>query len=572
MSIGKIRQWATSAASLLCVWQSAIAREPQVFAGPLAYSSFLADGAGGFSGWGKNAFGALGTGGADDQTSPASIPFPFGVHGWRTIANGGNWSFGIGDDGQLYNAGYVIGGPNRPYFTLVPAPVGVSGWSALAVSDLGRLAIASNGWIFGKINSDITWAPRPGATRWTQVAIGSNSYRETNERDLFALDNAGRIYGVYSGTAWFADPGFVEITKPAGATAWTNIVAGLNFTLAQANDGNLYSWGHNNRGQLGLSFGFSFTNTPQRVSLPSGKTGWKAIAAGGWHALATTTDGQLFAWGYNKYGQLGLGNDQNQFSPIAVPGMTNVATIAAGYSHTLAIADCTALAWGKNAVGELGAGFISPYYPLPLAISLPYDICSTNPPQFPLVSISAPDAFAAESTWTPDYNDTARLEISRAAATASSLQVHLAIGGTAVNGVDYQYLPTTVTIPGYSSSVSLPIVPTGSALAISPAVVTVALVSNPYYQFGFSTNANVTLVQHESQPDSPPLPTSGFKLNIFVGTNLNGRVFTIQASTNLLDWSTIGSATNVFGVVTVNEANRLAYHNRFFRAFPPGTP
>ena len=573
VNIERIRRGALLTAVLLFTWQNATARDPQVFAGPHSYTSFLIDGAGGLSGWGETGFGQLGIGLSSDQTSPVTIPFPFGVQGWRTVASGvdnGGWSFGIADDGQLYVAGAAWGFAYASYFTLVPAPQGASGWSALAVSDLGWLAIASNGSIYGNINGGISWAPRPGATRWTQVAIGSWYYRAQGERNLFALDSAGRIYGVYSGTAAFSNPGFVEIARPAGATAWTNIVAGLNFTLAQANDGNLYGWGHNEVGQLGLGFGFAVTNTPQRISLPSGKTGWNTIAAGSRHALATTTDGQLFAWGHNGYGQLGLGNNQSQFSPTAVPTMTNVAAIAGGFTHSLAIADCTAFAWGENTVGQLGAGFFSPYYPLPLQKPFAYDFCSTNPPQSPLVSISALDAIAAESTWLPNFTNAAQLEVSRSVATASSLQVQLAIGGTAVNGVDYQNIPTTITIPAYSNSVSILIIPTGSILATNPAVISVALVSGPGYQFGGSSNVNVTLFQYQSESDfhgpGPGLPT--LKWDIFVGTNSNGQVFTVESSTNLVDWVTIGTATNVFGVVTVNETNRLRYRHRFFRVVP----
>src|SRR5436190_2920607 len=283
MSISKIQPRALRAVvlSCLCLWQSAVAREPQVFAGSHSYCSFLIDGTGGLSAWGASNFGQLGTGINDNQASPVSIPFPFGVQGWRTIASAynfghGGFSFGLGDDGQLYVAGSIFG--YAPYFTLVPAPSEVSEWSALAVGNLGWLTIASNGSIYGGINGDVYWAPRPGAARWTQIAIGSSEYRTQSERDLFALDSAGRIYGVYSGTAWFSNPGFVEIAIPAGATAWTNIVAGSNFTLAEADDGNLYAWGHNERGQMGVGSGVSVTQTPQKISLSPGKKGWKKIA------------------------------------------------------------------------------------------------------------------------------------------------------------------------------------------------------------------------------------------------------------------------------------------------------
>jgi len=82
---------------------------------------------------------------------------------------------------------------------------------------------------------------------------------------------------------------------------------------------------------------------------------------------------------------------------------------------------------------------------------------------------------------------------------------------------------------------------------------------------GNSTNALVTLVQFDAEP-TVPLPQ--FTLQIFVGTNLNGQAFVIQSSTNLIDWSVVGTGTNVWGVVTVVETNHGYFRQRFFRASP----
>jgi hypothetical protein len=392
--------------------------------------------------------------------------------------------------------------------------------------------------------------------------------------DLFALDNRGKLFGVYSGTAWFASPTFVEIPVPTGATAWTNITAGAHHILALANDGNLYAWGDNEVGQLGLGNGFYYTNAPQLVALPPGKTGWKLVSAGGYHSMATTTDGQLFVWGDNNYGELGLGNNHpNQSTPTVVPNLTNVTAIAAGFYHSLAVTDCQVLAWGMNADGELGAGFTSPYYPLPIGSQFNYDICSTNPPLLPVVSITAAGPTAAEGTWLStlgqSVTNTGQFEISRAVATASDLEVQFAIGGDAVNGIDYFAIPSSITIPANSNSVSLLVVPTGSTLAVDPSTVVVSLLPDASYQLGNSTNATVTVIQYESQP-SFPLPA--LTLQLFVGTNLSGQVFEIQSSTNLVDWTDLGAGTNNWGVVTVTETNRGQFRQRFFRALPVSNP
>jgi hypothetical protein len=548
---------------------------PRVYSGANSYSSFLVDGAGSLVAWGDNGYGNLGIGGNANQLTPVAAPSPTGVHGWRAIAPAssfamGNYTYAIGADGLLYVAGFAgFGLPSNYYFAQVTPFAGINGWTSVAASSVGWLAVATNGYIYGSINGTVTWAPRPGATRWTQVALGS--YFQPNELDIHALDDRGKIFGVYSGTAWFPSPTFTEIPVPSGATAWTNVVAGRFFVLAQANNGNLYGWRRNESGQLGTGSSFTLTNTPQLVPLPAGKTGWGLIAAGGSHVLATTTDGQLYVWGSASHGQLGLGDTSpNRTSPTPVPNLTNVTAIAAGYRHSLVVANCETIVWGHNSIGSLGLGFTSPYYPLPIAAQLTYDICDTNPPPLPVVSITAPDPNASQGTWLSTLGapatNTGRFEISRAVAAATSLNVNVSIAGTASNGVDYLALPTYVTIPANSNAASLLVVPTGSNLAFDPSTIVVSVLPDANYQLGNTTNATVMLIQYEAEPGGPPVPD--FKLHLFVGTNLAGQVFTIQASTNLIDWAEIGTGTNIFGVVTVSETNRTRFRQRFFRAFP----
>jgi len=545
----------------------------QVYSGPRSYASFLVDGSGTLSAWGYNAD-HLGLGGYYNQLTPAAVSFPSGVHGWKAVvvAEGGYgaWTFAIGDNAQLYGAGHILSG-YLDSLTLIQPPAGVGGWAAVSASDQGWLAVSTNGAIYGNINGRVWWPQPPsGATRWTQVAVGS--YFSSTRPDIFALDNQGRLYSTYSGTAWFPNPAFTVVPLPAGATAWTNLSPGSLFMLALANDGNLYGWGDNGAGQLAQGYQSTYTNVPQRIALPPGKVGWVAISAGKSHALATTTDGQLYAWGANAHGELGLGDNQpNRSVPTAVPNVTNVTAIAAGYAHSLAVANCQVLAWGANQNGQLGAGFASAFYPMPLASQFTYDICSTNPPTLPVVSITAPDPTASEGTWilstlgTPVTN-TGRFEIFRTVATAASLQVNVSVGGTASNGVDYLFIPASITIPANSNSVSVLVVPAGNTLAVDPATVFLSLGPDPGYQLGNSTNATITLLQNEPQPSVPPLPV--LTLQLFVGTNLNGQAFTIQSSTNLIDWSVLATATNVWGVVSFTETNRAFFRQRFIRAIP----
>ena len=72
-----------------------------------------------------------------------------------------------------------------------------------------------------------------------------------------------------------------------------------------------------------------------------------AIAGGGDHSLALKSDGTVWAWGWNGYGQLGDGSTTNRLTPVPVSGLTGVVAIAGGDYHSLALkSDGTVWAWG----------------------------------------------------------------------------------------------------------------------------------------------------------------------------------------------------------------------------------
>jgi len=93
-----------------------------------------------------------------------------------------------------------------------------------------------------------------------------------------------------------------------------------------------------------------------QVSLASGLTNAVTVAAGGSHTLALAVSG-IWAWGNNADGQLGAGNTASTNRPILVTSAVAAQGMAAGGSHSLALlADGTVLAWGLNSSGQLGTG------------------------------------------------------------------------------------------------------------------------------------------------------------------------------------------------------------------------
>ena len=124
-------------------------------------------------------------------------------------------------------------------------------------------------------------------------------------------------------------------------------------SVALKSDGTVWTWGRNHFGQLGDGTYFDRT-TPGQVP---GLSSVKSIASGWGHVVALKTDGTVWTWGWNYSGQLGDGTTSNRNRPVQVPSLGNVVSIASGYRHTIALkADGTVWAWGNNYYGQLGDG------------------------------------------------------------------------------------------------------------------------------------------------------------------------------------------------------------------------
>jgi len=221
-----------------------------------------------------------------------------------------------------------------------------------------------------------TSATDPANAHWAQVAAGTgHTLALTTDGQLYAwgANNDGQL-GL-SGFTRRLQPALVPLPAEAGGTRWAQVAAGCSHTLALTADGRLYSWGHNVFGQLGD--GTIFTR-PQAaaVVLPAGAAAITRIAAGSAHSLALTADGQLYTWGNNAESQLGDGGTMQHSRPVAVAlprksTATGWAQVAAGASHTLALTtDGQLYGWGCNKAGQL-ARLNGNCFARPVAIDLP---------------------------------------------------------------------------------------------------------------------------------------------------------------------------------------------------------
>jgi alpha-tubulin suppressor-like RCC1 family protein len=135
-----------------------------------------------------------------------------------------------------------------------------------------------------------------------------------------------------------------------------SVKAGCSHGLALKTDGTVWAWGSNYYGQLGDG-----TNDASNLPVKAKIENVKAISAGCEHSLALKEDGTVYAWGANGSGQLGNGSsgagaDRNV--PMRVDRLgTGAKAIAAGSYFSLALMkNGTVKSWGENIFGELGDG------------------------------------------------------------------------------------------------------------------------------------------------------------------------------------------------------------------------
>ncbi|RYF28345.1 MAG: hypothetical protein EOO17_04985 [Chloroflexi bacterium] len=135
----------------------------------------------------------------------------------------------------------------------------------------------------------------------------------------------------------------------------TDIAAGEEHSCAIA-EGSAYCWGNGGSGQVGNNSTNSTVLTS--VAVQQGQLAGRsmtAISAGLNHTCAIA-EGELFCWGGNNRGQLGIGTTLVSGGDISGRAVTD---ISGYFGHTCAVADNFAVCWGRNPSGELGNGTIT---------------------------------------------------------------------------------------------------------------------------------------------------------------------------------------------------------------------
>lgn len=242
----------------------------------------------------------------------------------------------------------------KDHFIVLKDDGSVWSWGSQMYGQLGTASVVGSS---NRVLNPLAIQKSDGNRLLNIKAIAAGGYHSV------ALDESGKVwtwgrnsYGQlgHSATVY-------ENEKPvtvAGLPPIVAIAAGDNHTLAVDHNGEVWAWGRNTYGQLGVAGANSVP--PVKVSLvPQPLGDIVAVAAGAEHSVALKRDGTVWAWGQNSLGQLGNGQTTDvNTKPTMVSNLTGIMRIAAGDNHTVALKqDQTSVwAWGMNSEGQLGDG------------------------------------------------------------------------------------------------------------------------------------------------------------------------------------------------------------------------
>ena len=202
---------------------------------------------------------------------------------------------------------------------------------------------------------------------WSEVQVGE----ELNEingvkksfiggygRSYYIIDNSGNLWSWGdNGSGQLGIGSTVSVTEPQKIEGLTGIVD-LYFceasVIARDSSGNLWSWGENSAGQLGIGSKENAT-TPQQINGLSGITDVYII---GLSIIAKDSSGNLWSWGSNADGRLGIGSTENATTPQQIEGLSGITDVyLSDYSFLIAKDSSGNLwSWGSNTNGQLGIG------------------------------------------------------------------------------------------------------------------------------------------------------------------------------------------------------------------------
>ncbi|CAO2832421.1 unnamed protein product [Amaranthus hypochondriacus] len=325
--------------------------------------------------WGKGEDGQLGHGDAEDRFSPVQLSALDG-HEVNSITCGADhtlaysesrlqvYSWGWGDFGRL--------GHGNSSDLFIPHPIKALGGNKIkqiACGDSHCLAITMEGEV-------ASWGRNQngqlgiGTTEDCQVPQKIQAFKgipvkmvAAGAEHSAAVTEAGEVYGW--GWGRYGNLGLgdrkdrlvPEKVSSINGIKMAFVACGWRHTITVTTSGTLYTYGWSKYGQLGHG-DFEDHLTPFKLEALSSQI--ISQISGGWrHTMAVTSEGKLYGWGWNKFGQVGVGDYTDRCSPVQVsfPNDQKVLQICCGWRHTLAVTERNnVFSWGRGTNGQLGHG------------------------------------------------------------------------------------------------------------------------------------------------------------------------------------------------------------------------
>jgi alpha-tubulin suppressor-like RCC1 family protein len=303
------------------------------------------------------------------RSSPTQIG---GNNVWSKIAFGGANALAIKTDGTLWAwGGNSTGsmGLNISTTKSSPTQVGTSAdWANVFTGSNAQpnAAVKTNGtfWIIGGENGNGQLGLNDRVHRSSPVQLGSGTNWSAGEFKIATGDQGGMHAIKTDGTLWswgeniqgsLGTNNTVYRSSPVQVgtdTSWSTIAAGTRGVVAVKTNGTLWTWGNAANGQLGTNNTTPIKSSPTQVG---SETTWLQATGTFYARYAIKTDGTLWAWGKNDYGQLGLNDRVYKSSPTQVGSGTDWNKVYSMDANAMATkTNGTLWAWGSSFNGQLG--------------------------------------------------------------------------------------------------------------------------------------------------------------------------------------------------------------------------
>jgi len=329
--------------------------------------------------WGSNDSGQLGDGTTDERAMPVDT----GLSGVLQVA-GGNLHTCATTNSRIYCWGWNAAGQlgdGTMITRLLPTQVVAtfSGPYVVATGHKHTCALDGGGaegfcWGAnedGQLGAATAIAASADPLVWADASERVYARVSTGRAHTCAVEIGGAIwcwganaFGQLGDGTSSASPAPVMVSRTPELVV--DLVASLDFSCAVTLVGEAWCWGLNWLGELGDGT-TTPRSTPVHVMVP-GDPRLTQISAGGQHACAVTSDGDLWCWGGNQMGELGIAPDDVPHPARLV--MSGVAMVAAGGQFTCALLDPSheVMCWGDNSHGQLGRGATGAADPIPALV------------------------------------------------------------------------------------------------------------------------------------------------------------------------------------------------------------